>query len=204
MPPKSRLANCALSIHRIKSGSKPRGSSRHSYKVGSIGASCLSEIGTLCEARRSVNPRATFASTHWHAWIHTLSQVCESFRDINTLERYKFAKLLQSKQSQSVKLSPSTLIHLGKKHKKHYSKPVVILTGLCLFRMLVEHLVALARADKNKKKRHPLDIHFGCWDVRRMSSRHPNDRTNVRNWHLLDIHRTDLCYVGYDHHPTLH
>ena len=41
-----------------------------------------------------------------------------------------------------------------------------------------------------------MDLRFGCWDVPRLSNWHPKDRTNVRNWHLLDIHRTDLCYVG--------
>ena len=46
------------------------------------------------------------------------------------------------------------------------------------------------------KKVHPLDLRFGCWDVARLSNWHPKDRTNVRNWHILDIHRTDLCYVG--------
>ncbi len=30
-----------------------------------------------------------------------------------------------------------------------YFQNVVILSGICLFRMLVEHTVALARADKN-------------------------------------------------------
>jgi hypothetical protein len=53
--------------------------------------------------------------------------------------------------------------------------------------------VALARAEKNLKK----DIlSIGYWDVPRLSNWHPKDRTNVRNCHLLDIHRTDLCYGG--------
>ncbi len=103
----SRLAGCALPIHRIQSHSKPRGSSRHSHKVGCTDASYLyRKFGTLCETRRSVNPRAAFASTQWHAWIQTLSQVCESLRDkrwsasCSLALQYKFAKLLQSKQSQ--------------------------------------------------------------------------------------------------------
>ena len=37
---------------------------------------------------------------------------------------------------------------------------------------------------------------FRLWDVWRVSSRHPKDRTKVRIRHILDIHRTDLCYVG--------
>jgi hypothetical protein len=35
---------------------------------------------------------------------------------------------------------------------KHYSQLVVILSGICVFRMLVEHPVAMARVDKNFKK----------------------------------------------------
>ena len=34
-----------------------------------------------------------------------------------------------------------------------------------MFRMLVEHPVALARADKNLKKGYSLDLRFCCWNV---------------------------------------
>ena len=60
--PKSRLTGCALTIYRIKSNSKPRGSSRHLDRVGctqtATSASCQSEVGLLCETWRT----AAFAS----------------------------------------------------------------------------------------------------------------------------------------------
>jgi hypothetical protein len=54
----------------------------------------------------------------------------------------------------------------------HYSQNFEILSAIRLFRMLVEHPVALALnlGGQKFKKGHSLDLRFGCWDVPRLSN----------------------------------
>ncbi len=76
--------------------------------------------------------------------------------------------------------------------QKIYSQHVVILSGICLFRMLVEHPVALARPEKNLKRTSlgsPFRL-LGC------SKGCLADIQRIGPMSEVDIHRTDLCYVG--------
>jgi hypothetical protein len=77
-----------------------------------------------------------------------------------------------------------------------YPQQVVILSGICLFWMLVEHLMALARADKILKKDIPrISVSavgmFEGWlaEIQRIGPISEDD--------ILYIHWTDLCYVGW-------
>ena len=65
---------------------------------------------------------------------------------------------------------------------------IVILSGICLFRMLVEHPVALARADKNLKK----DIPWMSVSAVGMFLGSPTDIQRIGPMSEIDIFRTSI------------